>query len=118
MPRKDWILTLGLIILGGGLFGLGFFLGYKTVKPATGEVKGAQVVVEKKVDAQAVPGVFWIKAGGQPVCPDSHPIKGKFDNYTGYFYATDYKTYDKIKPVLCFASEEYAAKEGGFLKKY
>jgi hypothetical protein len=118
MSRNDWLLTLGLIVLGSGLFGGGFWLGYKAQKPAEASVQGAKTIVEKKVDALAVPGVSWIKAGETPSCPESHPIKGKFDSYTGYFYAPDHKGYDKIKPVICFATEEYASKTAGFLKKY
>lgn len=118
MHRDDWLVTLGLIILGTGLFSGGFWLGYKAQKPVTPEVKGANVVIEKKVETLSVPGVSWIKAGESPSCPDTHPVKAKFDSYTGYFYTRDHKGYDKIKAMLCFASEDYAENTAGFLKKY
>lgn len=118
MNRNNWLLTIGLVVGGLCLFGVGFFVGTKIQQSPEQAVLGAQTVVEKKIEVLSVPGVYWIKAGEAPVCPESHPIKGKFDSYTGYFYARDHKGYDKIKPLLCFVSEEYATKEAGFLKKY
>lgn len=118
MSRNNWLLVFGLVVVGLSLFGSGFWVGNKLKNVDASSTSSSPLIIEKKVDAVSVPGVYWIKAGESPVCPETHPIKGKFDNYTGYFYAIDYKTYDKIKPMLCFASEEYASKQAGFLKKY
>lgn len=119
MSRKEWLTTVAVVLLGGGLFGVGFWLGMKIQTPGvTSKSVSVATVIDKKVEALAVPGVVWIKAGEEPKCPSTHPIKGRFDTYTGYYYMPDYKTYDKIKPVVCFATEDFAAKTAGFLKKY
>lgn len=118
MKRVDWLTVLGLVVMGISLFGVGFWIGNKVKPPQENTVSGVKSVVQKSVEAVSVPGVHWIKAGEQPICPENYAFKGKYDSYTGYFYAPDHKGYDKIKPVVCFATEEYATKEAGFLKKY
>ena len=70
----------------------------------------------ENIIAKEVDGVYWIKAGEEAVCPDTNPIKAKFDAGVGFFYTQDNKMYSRVKPELCLASEEYARK-AGFLKK-
>lgn len=71
----------------------------------------SQNVIAKEVD-----GVFWIKAGEEAMCPETHPIKGKFSEGVGFFYTSENKSYARVKPEFCLVSEEYA-KNSGFLKK-
>ena len=100
------------------LLGAGFWLGARW-----NQAKEPIVIIEEadaavQVEAQEVPGVYWIPIGEAPICPETHPIKGKLGSDAPVFYTKANDWYDRIKPQLCFASEEYARNEAGFLQKY
>ena len=67
---------------------------------------------------KATSGVFWIKSGQQPVCTNDYPVKGKFDAPASFYYTRESKTYDRVKPDICFASEEVARDVAGFIRKF
>jgi hypothetical protein len=118
MPQKQPIaqyLLLGVLLVIA--FGFGFWFGAKQQKVVSSTSGGtAQSRAEKAVIAQPVPGVFWI-APGSGACPDDHPIKAKIDGTIGFYYLPDNKSYDRVKPVFCFATEAYAKESAGFIKK-
>lgn len=126
---------LGYFLLAVILFGAGFYFGYKN---ATANVVAKSDSTTKAVDnvAKAITestqpssgsnsspikpttGVFWIKAGQQPVCSNEYPIKGKFDAPASFYYTKESKTYDRVKPDICFATEEVARDVAGFIRKF
>ena len=130
MKTKEMLNYLGMIFLGVLLFVGGFYFGYKynagkTVSTTSGIVAGvedikksADSVTNVQVQAKEVEGLLWIKAGEEPICPNTHPIKGKVDGTIGYYYNKTNKSYDRVKPIVCFATEEYAEKSAGFVKKF
>jgi len=61
--------------------------------------------------------IFWIKPSDPPNCPDSHPIKAKVNSDSLLYYASSSKSYARVRPHLCFASEEIAI-NSGFIKKF
>jgi hypothetical protein len=63
-------------------------------------------------------GVFWIKVNQEPICPASYTVKGTFKAEGGTYYTADYKSYTRIKPDICFVSEEFARDTAGFIKKF
>ncbi len=62
--------------------------------------------------------VVWIKVGDEPTCPQTHRIKGKFDNTVNVYYTLDNKSYNRVIPHICFSSEEFARDTAGFIKKF
>jgi hypothetical protein len=113
------------------LFGGGFYFGYKTSSAQTNEKSFSllEAQAQGKADAVAltqqssavtpkeVDGVQWIIPGQKPECDTNHTIKGKFDKNTNYFYAPGHKSWEKVIPQICFATEDFAQSKG-FLKKF
>ena len=100
------------------LLGAGFWLGARW-----NQAKESVIIIQEQestiqVEAQEVPGVHWIGVGNSPECPETHPIKGKLGSDAPVFYTKDNDWYDRIKPQLCFATEEYARDVAGFVKKF
>jgi uncharacterized protein YxeA len=73
---------------------------------------------QKAINDQISSQIFWIKPNNPPVCPETHPIKGKVDGNSGLFYTKENKFYARVVPIVCFSSEEYAITVAGFQKKY
>jgi hypothetical protein len=110
------------------LFGSGFYFGFKTSQAQSTNLTATKSDIkalvdtnltnQEKVIAKEVDGVFWILPGQKPDCPDTHKLKAKFNtSNSGIFYSPDNKNYGKVTPQLCFATEDFA-KKNGFLKKY
>ena len=123
--------TLGILLLGVILFGGGFYFGGKTTSASLNkELKSDQTissftdsittepVVEAISKGQEVPGVYWIKVGQAPICPETHPLKGKFDSNVNVYYLPDYPQYDRVKAEICLSDENFASQSAGFIKKY
>jgi hypothetical protein len=112
-------------VAGAGLVGLGFWFGIKYQLAAVNKtgvasyVSSTPVTSEKAIKTLEIEGVWFIKAGEKPECPENYLIKGKFaDSGTGYYYTKESKTFDRVKPQICFATEEVAKTKAGFVKKY
>lgn len=123
MDFKRFLNYSGIVFIFVCLFGAGFYFGYKAgiLKGREGismqnQMSRNSIDVEE-VEAKNVDGVMFIKLGEQPICPESHPIKGKIDNDTRFYYTKENKTFDRVKPQLCFATEEFA-KNIGFSKRF
>ncbi len=107
--------------------GSGYYFGYKTsqgsinsnsLKSISGQSSTSQSSVQISIVAKEVVGVQWIKPNQEPRCDKDYKIKGKFNSQTNYYYTPTHKNYEKIKPEICFASEEFAKDSAGFIKKY
>ena len=116
----------GLVFLVCLLFTVGFYFGYKnaearlniqTVNQGFQSDVSAETI-DKEIIAESVPGVYWIKPGEEPICPNTHPVKGTYNDNNGNFYTKENSRYDRIKPDICFATEEYAKNESGYIKKF
>ena len=121
---------LGVAVI---FFVAGFFFGYKTkVNNSSAEVNisssslslnsstyNSSTKVSPTITLTNTSDVFWIKVGTNPVCPETHPIKGKFDSSTAkFYYTTDNKNYDRVRPDICFTTENFAKDTAGFVKKF
>jgi hypothetical protein len=134
MNPKQITQILGVSVLVVIIFIFGFYLGYKNrdskVESTTSNTNTVQanpttISSPEKVDNQnqtttpSNQGVFWIKVGENPVCPENYPVKGKFDSSSAmFYYTTDNKSYDRVKPDICFTSEDFASNTAGFIKKF
>lgn len=129
----EWLNTAGLVLVGVVIFVGGFYFGGKSAHATIAKEQAqddaiaglAQEAIsienensDNLVQGLSVPGVFWIKVGEPPVCPDSHPLKGKFDKNVNVYYRQDYPQFDRVKPHICLASEEFASQQAGFIRKY
>jgi predicted PolB exonuclease-like 3'-5' exonuclease len=126
-PNKQNISNILAIVLICCLCaGLGYYFGSKV---STKEMQDKQKVeiakvvenVEKKTEniiAKDIPGVQWIKANTEPKCDALHPIKGVYRGDSAFYYTKNYKNYDKTKPDMCFATEEFARDTVGLIKKF
>lgn len=130
---KSFLPVLILII---STFGLGFYLGTKYVAYKKAEDSTDQIIQQalENVNSSSSsssspvnainlattsnPDIFWIKTGTKPECPQTHPVKGKFDSNANVFYLPDNKSYNRVRPDICFASKEFAEIQAGFLVKY
>ena len=65
-----------------------------------------------------IDSVYWVKPGQEPICPQTHSVKGKFDSNINIFYTQSNKNYFRIRPDICFSSEEFAKDQAGFVKKF
>jgi hypothetical protein len=128
---NDVLNSLGIVLLGIVLFGGGFYFGGKTTAATmTKELQTnqdissfaqnvtAEPVVEATSKGLEVSGVSWIRVGQAPVCPETHPIKGKFDTNVNVYYLQDHKSYEKVKAEICFSDEAFASQSAGFIRKY
>lgn len=134
MNPKQITQILGVGVLVVIIFIFGFYLGYKnrdskveTVVSSTltTQTNSPVQVSSNKTDNQnqtttpSNQAVFWIKVGENPICPENYPIKGKFDSSSAkFYYTTDNKSYDRVKPDICFTSEDFASNTAGFIKKF
>lgn len=118
------IINISSIILVLGIFFiLGFYLGfrYNQVKnPIINEstVKDISSKVETELITREVEAIQFIKANQDRKCDENHPIKGTFNSDNGNYYLKSNKSYDRIKPDICFATENFARDSAGFLKKF
>ncbi len=125
--NNKWLNYLGLIMLAGLLFGFGFYFGFKSSSANNnGKISGLSkelnsssgTKITENVKVKEVEGLFWIKPNESPVCPSDYPIKGVFKTDSNYYYTKESKMYDRVKPDICFANEEIAKNNAGFLKKF
>jgi len=118
MPHKtpvlQYVVLAFLLVIA---FGFGFWFGTKQQKVTSAVAQKTQTIEQKTMFALPVPGVEWIKAGADNICPADHPVKAKLDGTTGFYYLPDNKSYDRVKPAFCFVTEEYAKDTAGFIKK-
>ncbi len=125
---NDWLNYIGLLILAIVVFAVGFYFGTEynqNSDEGKGQTVGSEnfdmvagTIEKKEIIALEVEGVYWIKAGEEPICPEDHPIKGKFDPTANVFYTKENKFYSRVKPHVCFATEDFAETKAGFIKKY
>lgn len=129
---KQFFTYLGYFSILCLLFGAGFYFGFKI---GESKFENERISLQEKIQTKnesdfeqaskitspistkEVDFVHFVKAGEQPICPETHMIKAKYDKTIGYFYGQNHKSYDKVVPSLCFVTEE-VAKSKGFLKKY
>jgi hypothetical protein len=130
--NKEAVLNFGLsVLLGLTIFSAGFYFGYRNNRTDQKQEIASQNVAgviesqglessenSQNFESKKIEGVFWIKAGEKPVCPDIFPIKGKFDSPVNIFYSKENKFYDRVVPHICFVNVEFARDEAGFLQKF
>lgn len=123
---KNVLLTLIGVIC---ILGVGFYLGVRvqeirfqdriimleTEVIESGNVQNASSSVD--VVTLEVPEVFWPGPGGDTVCPDTHPYKGKFDSNGNPLYAPENSSYSRVRAHVCFATSEFAVQQAGFFVK-
>lgn len=121
---------LAVIFLVCVCAGIGFYFGSKITgnkinelkKQHTTELAKVQEETDKKttenIVVKEVTGVQWIRPNQEPICDKDHPIKGVSKSGPDTYYTKTYKTYEKIKPEICFATEEIARDTAGFIKKF
>lgn len=105
---------------------VGFFFGYRLRDSQASADKLNTSLYSKQSDSASsqsvsvipVEGVSFIKVNQPPECPTSHSVKGVFDANLGYYYTQSNKSYDRVNPDICFASEEFARDIAGFVKKF
>lgn len=131
---NEWLHTLGYILLGLLIFVGGFYFGGKStenrlakdyesryeISTFAQEINstGAELQTTTESLALEIPGVHWIRVGEAPICPESHPLKGKFDKNVNIYYLPDYPQYDKVKAQICLSDEQFATQSAGFIRKY
>jgi hypothetical protein len=124
MAKYTWLNYLGIIFGCLVLVGAGFYFGYKSRQiqldrpVANNTVSAEPGATTTKIVAKEIPGIFWIKPGMTPSCPKDYEIKGRFDNVANVYYTPESKTYGRIKPDICFATEETARDTAGFIKRF
>jgi hypothetical protein len=122
-----------LAVLAVTLCGFSFFLGYKFQSFRVKSEGQDQLIIstlkeieqdsndinKANINTQAldISNVYWLAIDAQPVCPDTHIIKGKAGQ-VNYYYTPDNTFYNRVKPNICFSSEEYAKDIAKFIKKY
>ncbi len=111
------LFSVGIICLG-----IGFFFGQKVKQnPVTATVadvnKIAKISQEQiKYIETPLPEVYFFKLDESRICPKDYKIKAKFGTDAPIFYTFENKTYDRVKPELCFVTKEKAI-EKGFVEK-
>lgn len=124
-------LSYGVLVML--IFLTGFYFGYKNRDSRISKDFSEQIVIQTNISSESnkiegviqgvsevknPEGVFWIKLGEEPICPKSHPIKGKYKDSSKVFYMPDNKSYTRVKPDLCFATEDFAIKQAGFINQF
>jgi hypothetical protein len=129
IPKQQITNILAIILVCGFFVFVGFYFGYKSAKSQV-ELTASKDDIGKiaetinsanpneKLIAKDVPGVFWIKSNQEPICPKEYPVKGTFNSNGGNYVIKSYKNYDKTRPDICFATEEFARDVVGFIKKF
>lgn len=122
--NAKWLNWLGIGLLAIAVFAAGFYYGfrYHQANARSVDLTGVQSVAESLVHtetvAKEVEGVFWIRPNQDPVCPEDHPIKVKFDSGVCFYYTKDNKAYGRVKPHVCLATEQFAQQQVGCIKKF
>jgi len=143
----DWSKLSGFITIALLISGFGFYFGFKNAEAEaiadsnletsltnseTNSIQNAEerlstIDPESTQPNQAQDGInqaisdseiFWILPNQEPICPDDYPIKGKFTGDINKFYTKENTFYGRVKPHLCFASEDYALETAGFIKSF
>jgi hypothetical protein len=129
LNKQQIINTLAILFVCAFMVFIGYYFGYKSAKAQVeltaskdeiakiAETVNSPVTNEKFV-AKEIPGIFWIKTNQEPVCPKEYPIKGTFNSNSGNYVIKSYKNYEKTRPDICFATEEFAKDTAGFIKKF
>ena len=129
LQKQQIINTLAILFVCGFMIFVGYYFGFKSAK-AQVELTATKDEIGKiaqgfnsstsneKVISKDVPGVFWIKSNQEPVCPKEYPVKGTFNSNGGNYVLKSYKNYDKTRPDICFATEDFARDTVGFIKKF
>jgi len=111
------LFSVGIICLG-----IGFFFGQKARQnPITATVADVNKIANiskeeiKYIETQ-IPEVYFFKLDENRICPKDYKIKAKFGTDAPIFYTLENKSYNRVKPELCFVSKEKAL-EKGFVEK-
>ncbi len=130
---QEWLHTAGLVLVGVVIFVGGFYFGGKSAQATIEKDReydssiasfarevslDSEITTPPAVNVLSLEGVHWIKVGEPPVCPETHPLKGKFDSNVNVYYREDYPQFDNVKPHICLASEQFALEKAGFIRKY
>ena len=114
-----------IALIFGVVFVLGFYLGYRfsqinspVVNESTLKDISSKGEIEAQIVTREVEAIQFIKANQDRKCDENHPVKGTFNPDNGNYYLKSNKSYDRIKPDICFATENYARDSAGFLKKF
>ena len=127
----------GLTFLAVILFCFGFYLGIKYTpvdsnstnkksnsdslslnpKPGEDNLTSANKIVGKD-GLNEIKEISWIKTGQEPICPQTHPIKGRLTNGQKLYYLPENKSASRVKPDICFTNEQYAKDIAGFIRKF
>ena len=123
--QKYWMSVFMGVVLLSGFFGLGYYFGSKYTKSSLSPSKPVALADNQQIQqpvssSSPVPieEVFWIKPNSDPACPQTHMVKGTFQDNFGYYYTPDSKNYSRSRPDICFKSEAFAKDIAGFIKKY
>jgi hypothetical protein len=104
------------------IFLIGYFFGFNMKSSDLAfQNNTSQEFNEPTIELKAlpVPAVKFFLVNEDRICEsEKYPIKGTFSTDQGYFYTKAHKNYDKIKPDICFATEEFAKDSAGFIKKF
>jgi hypothetical protein len=125
MKKEDFFGLLGLITFGIIILGIGFYFGYKVSNNSKNQdlitLQAQQIEKEVKQPVEyitkEVPEVYFVAGGGEPNCPESHPIKGKFSSTGNIFYTEDHKSYKRVIAEICFNNLDYAKNIAKFNQK-
>jgi hypothetical protein len=124
--KQKIINILASIFITLVLIGSGGVLGYKmkekdlsdNKKVTTTSTEENKPLIEKQIQTIPVPAVKFIKINEPHICPAEFTVKGTFNSDNGNYYTKENKNYERIKPDICFASEEFARDSAGFIKKF
>jgi hypothetical protein len=125
MVDKNNILRLvGMVSTCLVCLGVGFFFGQKVkaqqnLNTSTKDdiANIAKIAKEEvKYIETPIPEVYFFKIGEDRICPKGFQVKGKFGTDAPVYYLKTNKSYDRVKPELCFVSPEKAI-EKGFIEK-
>ncbi len=115
---------LGTFLLVIIVFIIGFYYGFRYHENNFGGVdlvklKDTTESLERvEVKTKEVEGIFWIKSGEDPICPNTHPVKIKYDSGVCFFYTKENRSYSRVKAHVCSATEDFAKNQMGCLKKF
>ena len=124
MDKNNILRLVGIVSTCLVCLGVGFFFGQKVksqqnLNTSTKDdiTKIANVAKEQvKYIETAVPEVYFFKVTEDRICPKQYQIKAKFGTDAAVYYLKTNKSYDRIKPELCFVSAQKAI-EKGFIEK-
>lgn len=70
------------------------------------------------LNLERVSDVHFLKPNVPKTCPLTHQIKGVFNSDYGYFYEKTNKSFERVKPDICFIDVETARDKAGFIQKF